>query len=280
MRSIKFPASFVKMILALEGNFTCPSFRHFQVVLAAILLGGPKKTLTAGMRLLGVIGHFCNIYRFLGHYKRELINVVTDLFGLIQKGLSLGADLVFALDDTLVPKYGSKIFGRGCHCDHASRPNRPKYILGHNWVVLGLLHHCAVFSKWLCFPLLAKLFIPEKALAKGKPYRSRVQIVVEMVAQMKAIVKDSFTLVADGLFAKKALIQACIAEGICFISRLRCDSCLYDIPKPPKVKRRGRPRKYGKKLGTPQELGADRKGFVTYRLKLYGKMRTVHVKRI
>jgi hypothetical protein len=39
------------------------------VVLAAILLGGPKKTLTAGIRLLGVIGCFCIMYLFLGRYK-------------------------------------------------------------------------------------------------------------------------------------------------------------------------------------------------------------------
>ena len=280
MSSIQFPASFVKFILAFEGCFTRPSFRHFQVVLAAILLGGPKKTLTAGIRLLGVISNFCNIYRFLGHYKWELINVVGDLFGLLQKGLSLGSDLVFALDDTLVPKYGRKIFGRGCHFDHASRPNRPKYILGHNWVLLGLLHHCSVFSKWLCFPLLAQLFIPEKALPKGKVFRSRIQIAVEMVAQMRALVKGPFTLVVDGLYAKKRLIQACIAEGIAFISRLRCDACLYEIPQPPKIKPRGRPRKYGKKLGTLRELSVDPKGFVSYRLRLYGKMRTVRVKRM
>jgi hypothetical protein len=280
MSSIQFPASFVKMILVFESDFTRPSFRHFQVVLASILLGKPKKTLTAGIRLLGVVGHFCNPHRFLGRYKWKLINVIVDLFGLLQQDLSLGTELVFALDDTLVPKYGHKIFGRGCHFDHACRPNRPKYILGHNWVVMGLLYHCGLFSKWLCFPLLAQLFIPEKALTKGQVFRSRIQIAVEMVTQMKALVRGSVTLVADGLYAKKDLIRSCIAEGITFISRLRCDASLYEIPKPPKVKARGRPRKYGKKLGTLGELGAQPKGFVTYRLKLYGTMRTVRVKRI
>ena len=280
MSSIQFPESFVKMILPFEGDFTRRSFRHFQVVLASVLLGKPKKTVTAGIRLLGVVGHFCNPHRFLGRYKWKLINVIGSLFGLLQKGLSLGTDLVFALDDTLVPKYGAKIFGRGCHFDHACRPNRPKYILGHNWVVIGLLYHWDLFSKWLCFPLLAQLFIPEKALAKGQAFRSRIQIAVEMVAQMKTLVRSSFTLVADGLYAKKDLIRFCIAEGITFISRLRCDASLYAIPKPPKVKGRGRPRKYGKKLGTLGELGAQRKGFVSYRLKLYGTMRTVAVKRI
>jgi hypothetical protein len=137
-----------------------------------------------------------------------------------------------------------------------------------------------VFTKWLCFPLLAELFVPENVVAKGKEYRSRIQMAAGMVTQIKGIVKGPFTLVADGLYAKKTLIQTCIAEGICFISRLRCDASLYEIPKPPKVKSRGRPRKYGKRLATLAELGADRNGFVKYRLKLYGQMRTVRVKRI
>jgi hypothetical protein len=90
----------------------------------------------------------------------------------------------------------------------------------------------------------------------------------------------SMTLVADGLYARTDLVRYCISEQISFISRLRCDAALYSVPKPPKVKRRGRPRKYGKKLGTPQMLGTQSGGFERYRLPLYGKLRTVHVKKI
>ena len=280
MSSIHFPESFVKMIMSLQGNFTHPSFRHFQVVLSAILLGSPKKTLTAGIRISGERGHFSNVHRFLGRYRWDLSGVICDLLDLLVKRLSAGDDLVFASDDTLVPKYGGKIFGRGCHFDHASRPNRPRYILGHNWVVLGLVYHCDLFSKWLCFPLLAQLFVPQKALTKRETSRSRIQIAVQMVGQLKTMLAGAMTLVADGLYARTDLIRYCRAEQIPFISRLRCDAGLYQIPKPPKVARRGRPRKYGKKLDTPQELGAQQGGFKTHRLRLYGKLRTVHVKRI
>lgn len=113
MRKIQSPESFVKLILALRSNFTRPVFRHLQVGLSAILLGSPGKTITACIRLLGVVGHFCNVHRFLGLYNWELTNVVCDL-------------LVFALDGTLVPKYGPKIFGRATHFDHAARANPPK----------------------------------------------------------------------------------------------------------------------------------------------------------
>jgi len=280
MSSIHFPESFVKMIMALQGNFTRPSFRHFQVVLSAILLGSPKKTLTAGIRLTDLTGHFSNVHRFLGLYKWELTRLVGDLLSLLCKVLPLGEEPVFALDDTLVPKYGPHIFGRGTHFDHAARPNRPKYIQGHNWVVLGLMHYCDLFSKWLCFPLLAQLFIPEKILKEDLPFRSRIQMAVEMMTQLKAMVNKRIILVADGLYAKKALVRHCIAEDISFVSRLRIDACLYKRVRQPRHRGRGRPRKYGKRMSAPKELAKDPEGFVAYRLKLYGKQRTILVKRI
>jgi hypothetical protein len=98
------------------------------------------------------------------------------------------------LDDTLVPKYGKKIFGIGCHFDNASKPNMPRYILGHNWVVLGLLYHWDLFSKLICFPLLSRLFIPENAMEDKSLFKSRISIAVEMVTQIQDYLKHSFTL--------------------------------------------------------------------------------------
>ena len=245
MNIIQFPDNFVKLILELNSNFTRPSFEHFKIVLSGILIGGPKKTLTAGIRLNNLKCHFSNIHRFVGKYKWDITNLVFDLLGILDKFLHITQEYVFALDDTLVPKYGSKIFGRGCHFDHARKPNRSKYILGHNWVVLGLLYHCSIFSKWLCFPLLSQLFIPESVLPKGTSYRSRIKIAVEMITRIKVFVNKKVILIADGLYAKALLVSICIAQDISLISRLRSDTCLYEIPNADSLKRRGRPRKYG-----------------------------------
>ena len=274
MDSIQFPKHFVNLISELDGNFTKPSFKHFIVVLSAILIGGPKKTLTAGIRLLDLKCHFSNIHRFVGRYKWDLVQVFFSVLDLVNKHLRLSKDLIFALDDTLVPKYGAKIFGRSCHFDHASKPNRPRYILGHNWVVLGLLHHWELFSKWICFPILSRLFIPESVCKELSLFKSRIAIAVEMVTQLKTHLKQSFTLVADGLYAKKDLVRACIDNQITFISRLRSDAALYGLVKPVKNNGRGRPRKYGKKIIMPKKP----KGFKTIHLKLYGKSHKIAFK--
>jgi len=280
MKSIQFPENFVKLILELRENFTKPSFKHFKVVLSAILIGGPKKTLTSGIRLHDLGCHFSNIHRFVSYYKWDVTQVAFSLFYFMRKLLNISKDLVFALDDTLVPKYGKKIFGRGCHFDHASKPNRSRYIWGHNWVVLGLLYHWDIFSKWICFPLLSRLFIPESVIEDGTLFESRISIAVDMVKQIHNHLKQSFTLVADGLYAKKALVRCCIEKGITFISRLRCDAALYELVKSSKPKGRGRPRKYGKRLIIPKKPGNNTKGFQTIRLKLYGELQEITYKSV
>lgn len=276
MDSIQFPEKFVNLISLLSENFTKPSFKHFQVVLSAILIGGPKKTLTSGIRLNNLQCHFSNIHRFVGQYQWDVYQVVFALLDAISKFLNLPQYLVFGLDDTLVPKYGTKIFGRGCHFDHASKPNRPQYILGHNWVVLGLLYHWSLFSKWICFPILSRLFVPEKATSDPSLFKSRILIAVEMVTQLKDHLKQSFTLVADGLYAKEYLVRCCIENKITFISRLRNDAALYEPVKPSGVKGRGRPRKYGRKI----ILAKEPKGFKAIYLKLYGERHKIAFKTV
>lgn len=280
MRSIQFPDNFVKLILELNENFTKPSFKHFKVVLSAILIGGPKKTLTSGIRLYDLGYHFSNIHRFVSYYKWDVTQVVFSLFQLIRRLLNISKNLVFALDDTLIPKYGKKIFGRGCHFDHASKPNRPPYIWGHNWVVIGLLYHWDIFSKWICFPLLSRLFIPESVIEDNASFKSRISIAVDMVKQIHNHLKQSFTLVADGLYAKKDLVRCCIEKGITFISRLRSDAALYGLVGSSKPKGRGRPRKYGKRLIIPKKPGNYIKGFHTTHLKLYGELKNITYKSV
>jgi hypothetical protein len=276
MDSIQFPKNFVNLISELSENFTKASFKHFKVVLSAILIGGPKKTLTAGIRLVDLKCHFSNIHRFVSQYRWDICNVAFSVLDAIGKFVGLSIPLIFALDDTLIPKYGAKIFGRGCHFDHASKPNMSRYILGHNWVVLGLLYNWNLFAKWVCFPILAGLFIPERAFKDPSLFESRISIAVEMISQLQSHLKQTFTLVADGLYAKKLLIRYCIDMQITFISRLRSDAALYSLVKPSKYKGRGRPRKYGKKIILPKTS----KGFKTIYLNLYGERHKIAFKTV
>src|SRR5256885_8882585 len=62
-------------------------------------------------------------------------------------------------------------------------------------------------------------------------------------------------LLLDAWFMRARLIEAAIAGGHTVIGRARRDLALYAVPRPPRRRRRGRPRKYGPPM-TPERVEA------------------------
>src|SRR5205807_93667 len=55
-------------------------------------------------------------------------------------------------------------------------------------------------------------------------------------------------LLLDAWFMRARLIEAAVADGHTVIGRARRDLALYAVPRPPRRRRRGRPRKYGQRM--------------------------------
>jgi hypothetical protein len=281
MTSIQFPSTFVKLLFECRSVFTKPSFTYFEAILAGILLGRPKKTVTAAVKLAGLEKQFSNVNRFVSRYRWDAGSLGLAVLRLVLKVLKLtSGSITMALDSTFLAKFGAKIFGCGYHYNYARKHNLPSYLWGHDWLVLGLLYFSTLFNKWLCFPFLAQLFVPEKYLPKNQPYRSSIEIASEMILYVKEHIKQTLILIADGYFAKKMLIRNCIKNGITLISRLQSNAALYLLPLAEPQKKRGRPRKYGQRLASLKELAKSKSGFEHLELKLYGKKRKLRVKRI
>ena len=67
-----------------------------------------------------------------------------------------------------------------------------------------------------------------------------------------------------------------LGDRVHMISRLRSNNNLFDEPQGPTIKKRGRPRKYGHKLGTTSTLAYRQRMLQQeYTVNLYGKERTV-----
>jgi len=276
--NIELPGLFVKLILEFKNILSKPNFKYFSYVVSGIILGKPKKTITSIIRVHGLYAQFYNVHRFFNRYKWDSVHLGLKTLEIIQRVFKL-KELILALDDTLVMKYGKCIYGRAIHYNHARKPNTPKYIYGHNWVVIGAIKYISKFNKWICFPFLAKLFIPNEYCSSTTPFRSRVAMAVAMLAKIKERIPMPVVLVADGLYAKKDLVRYCITNNISFISRLRSDVALYrEVSQPNPAKRsRGRPRKYGTKISM-KKLTYKQKKFETMNMVLYGKEQTIKVR--
>jgi hypothetical protein len=197
------------------------------------------------MRLTGAHRwqHWTTPYAFMARARWSTKAVAARLAGLLCERLGLGAELVVALDDTLVRKWGRKLPGVGYYPDPTDKnPGAHKRrVLGHSWVVAALLWE-RVRGQWLCFPLRAFLFVPEALCAAvGLPFMTKIELAARLVRWIGRVTGRRLVVVVDNLYAKAMLLtQALNEQGGTLISRLRSNAALYHLPPERKKGRRGR----------------------------------------
>ena len=196
--------------------------------------------------------------------------------------------IIVALDDSINPKSGKKIFGCGHFHDHAGKGNQSSYPWSQCILVIGLLKK--VKSRWACLPLDFRFYMMQKdieaeaatAKRQGKvlPFESKMEQAASMIKEVHNYFQQSVLIVADSWFGNDGLWSR-LDRGSkgCFhlLSRMRTNNTLYNFaPVSPKKRKAGRPRKYGKRLGSVDECAAKWKEEAeTYTVFLYGKKREV-----
>ena len=247
MNSLQLPDSFVNLAKELFVVFSCYGQPYFLVIVRGLLLCPQRKTITSCIRLGGVKNHFSCVHRFLSQYRWEPKLLALSLANLIIQKLGID-QLVLVIDDTLVAKWGKKIFGRCLHFDHSAKENDPKYLFGHNWVVIGLLYYTKTFSKWLCFALWASLYISKDKCPEERSFQTKIEIALQMLEAIKGALNLILTVVTDAMYIKAPVIKWAIVNQVTLMGRIRKDSVLYEPAPQRRRKGRGRPRKYGNRI--------------------------------
>jgi hypothetical protein len=221
--------------------------------------------------------HHAPFHRLFAEAAWSLDHLGLALFRMIEPLLPAGSVLV-AIDDTLARKRGLKVFGVGMHHDPLLS-SRGKAITnwGHSWVILGVI---VQFPLWpgraFCLPILFRLYL-NKAAAKReqRTYRSRPQLAVELLRVLCGHRKNRrFHALADSAYGGQSVL--CELPHNCDLtSRLVMDARLYELPPPRQPGRKGRPRKRGPQLPTPEQMLDARATRLT--LDLYGRHDQVRV---
>jgi hypothetical protein len=193
------------------------------------------------------------------------------LLDLITKSLSISAEIIIAIDDTLVRKWGKHFFGLGFYPDPTDKnPGAHKRrVLGHCWVVLALLWEYRP-GLWVGFPIRALLFVPHKLCPTDWPFLTKIHLAKMLIKGLRWPAKR-LIVVVDNLYAKAQLASIALNDLECvLISRLRSNAALYLLPEQPKRRKRGRPRLRGEKR-TAKQLYRRRKGRLHLKVCIYGK---------
>ena len=271
-------ALILPLVLAFVHCFTAPGFAHFaHFVLAHMALLGAPHCVTETLRLTQwhTVRHWTTPYAFMQRGRWSCRHVSQCLLDLLAQRLGLGGEVVVALDDTLVKKWGRKFFGLGLYPDPTDKnPGaRKRRVYGHCWVVVALLWEYQA-GLWVGFPLAALLFVPLALCSPAWPFLTKIDLATWLLHDL-CWPASRVVIVADNLYAKAQVARLVFNQQRCvLVSRLRSNAALYLPPPRCRTPRRGRPRVRGCQL-TARQLYRRRSHRRRLTVAIYGKRVTV-----
>jgi hypothetical protein len=264
-------SSFAILLQELAVAMTAPSFANFMSLVTGWVFAR-HRTVTGMILAAGMAGvrHHASFHRLFASARWSLDQLGLLVFGLVERWAD-AASILLAVDDTLAARRGLKMFGVGMHYD-PQLSSRGKSITrwSHNWVILSVVVR---FPLWpdrpFALPVLFRLYLNQKSSDKhGRVHRTRPELAIEMLRLLcKSRKSRRFHVVADSAYGGWSVL-AQLPDNCDLTSRLVLDARLYDQA-PVKRGGRGRPRKRGERLPTPQQMLKERARHVE--LAIYGR---------
>jgi SRSO17 transposase len=264
--------SFEFLLQELAVVMTQPSFQNF-VTIATGWIFARRRTVTGMLVAAGVAGqrHHSAFHRFFAEGAWSLDALGLAVFRILEPLLG-GDHVLVAVDDTLARKRGLKVFGVGMHHDPLLS-SRGKAITnwGHSWVVLGVIVRFPLWpTRAFCLPILFRLYLNHSAAQRARrTYRTRPELAVAMLRVLCRHRKNRlFHAISDSAYGGQSVLGH-LPANCELTSRLVMDARLYALPAPRQPGAKGRPRKRGERLPTPEQMLQGRAQRVT--LDLYGR---------
>jgi len=166
----------------------------------------------------------------------EIIVMILLFFKIKKVSISIDDSIVYRSRKKKVPN-GHKQF------DHAQKANRSSFVFGQKWLAFGLI--ITIGGKTITLPLFIYLVKPKKNLISTTIV---IQKMIRDVIEKRGLSLE-VEILTDSWFARGRLIlRAKHRYNFSTISMARKDLVICKIPKVPKKKRVGRPKKYGDKI--------------------------------
>jgi hypothetical protein len=268
------PTSLAGLLSLFGCCFTQPSFQTFCVLVTGCLTRVRAHTVTGILIASGLAGrwHHSRAHRFFSRARWSVDQVGLRLLELVvERLMSTGEPLCVAIDDTLLRRFGPKVFGRQAHYDaSAVRGPRPSRVaFGNSWVVAGAVIRLPFLERAICLPVLFRLWRPGQT-------GTQVELAAELVRLIAGAHPDRRLIVlVDGAYAGGALAPAGLPEAVTVIARVRRDIHLH-APAPPRSKGQvGRPRSKGQPLTPVRARAAAGGPWRQAQVNIYGEANTI-----
>jgi hypothetical protein len=229
------------------------------LVVGAILATG-KRTVSAVMRVMGLsqetkytkYHHVLNRAVWSGQEASEV------LLRLLLKTFAKNDEpLVFGIDETIERRWGEKISARGIYRDPV-RSSHSHFVKasGLRWMCLMWLTEMSWAQRIWALPFFTVLAPSERYYTeRQRAHKKLTDWARQMVLQLRRwLPEQALIVVGDSSYAVLDFLHHCqtLAHPVTVITRLRLDAAVYEPA--PSYSGRGRPRKKGKRLPTPQQI--------------------------
>jgi len=182
--------------------------------------------------------------------------------------VQVGEALVCLADGLKVPKEGRKMPAVKKLHQESTNNSKPEFIDGHSFQALSLLVQAAD-GHVSSIPLTAR--IHEGVIDRARELRrTLLDRLVELFLEVARELSPRVILVADAYYASGKVILPLLAQGHHLVTRVRRNAVAYRPAPVPRRRRRGRPRRYGRKLRLASRLQRE-SGFETAPSPVYGE---------
>jgi hypothetical protein len=176
----------------------------------------------------------------------------------------VGDRVVLLADGLKAPKEGKKMPAvKSLHQESAGN-TKPTFIMGHSCQAVALL--VQAMGGCLAVPLACR--IHEGLVFSNRWRRTLLDKLVGLLFDLG--LKSSFYLIADAYYASRKVARPLLEQGHHLVSRLRSNATAYEPVAPSAVRRRGRPKRYGRKIKLRELFLRDEK-FVAALSPVYGE---------
>jgi hypothetical protein len=260
---LHLPSAAQSLFLSFSVAFTKPTFQRILLLAVGTILAMSRRTVTAVLwTLRGVAGgHHSSYHRVFSRASWSLWPLGKILATAVLRLVPENEPVLVPMDDTTAQHRGKHVYGKGCHHD-AVRSSHKLVVWrwGHRWVVLAISVKLPFTGRRWALPVLMALYRPEEL---NRAEQRRHKTAPNLARGLMAVLihwfpRRKFIFLGDGGYACHELATFCHGHRrhATLISRFYKDANLHDPP--PKIKNpKGRPRKKGKKLPSPQEVVAN-----------------------
>ena len=215
--------------------FNRQNFVLFCTFIVGLITHRHRATVTGIYQAVRPKTGYNSLVKFLSRGKWDADRVAQHLIQLLQHRFD---KWVYVYDETHAIKTGDQQFGLHFFRNHRYQKrntNQSKFHLGHQFGALGLL--CSTVTETILFPVWVKLICPKTD--KNSSH---------------AVLKRICTHIPPGLilfdrgFNRRKVFQTLVEVGHHILCRAKSNAVFYHLPTVPKRIKRGRPKKYGRRI--------------------------------